>query len=210
MIRIAMIAGGQMTDFSAQFDYYVGIDRGSLFLIENGLPLELAIGDFDSVSEEELSNIKERAKECIQAPVEKDDTDTELALKTVFERFPDAQVTLFAAFGGRLDHMMSNIFLPSDPEIAPYMKQIILKDDLNHIHYFPSGHHKVEQVEGMTYVSFMTDGDAPLSIEKAKYQLTSDHYFQKKVYSSNEFVGKPIEVTLDKGYLVVIQSKDRR
>lgn len=105
-----MIAGGQMTDFSAQFDYYVGIDRGSLFLIENGLPLELAIGDFDSVSEEELSNIKERAKKWIQAPVEKDDTDTELALKTVFERFPDAQVTLFAAFGGRLDHMMSNIF----------------------------------------------------------------------------------------------------
>ena len=210
MISVAMIAGGQMTDFSAQFDYYVGIDRGSLFLIENGLPLELAIGDFDSVSEEELSNIKERAKKWIQAPAEKDDTDTELALKTVFRKFPEAQVTIFAGFGGRLDHMMSNIFLPSNPEIAPYMKQIILKDDLNHIHYFPSGQNKIEQVEGMTYVSFMTDGDAPLRIEKAKYNLTPDHYFQKKVYSSNEFIGMPIEVTLDKGYLVVIQSKDRR
>lgn len=210
MINIAMIAGGEMSSFSGQYDYYVGIDRGSLFLIKNGLPLELAIGDFDSVSEEELSNIKEKAKRFLQAPAEKKDTDTELALKTVFQQFPKAKVTIFAAFGGRLDHLMSNIFLPSDPELAPYMTQIVLKDDINHIHYCPTGHHQVEKVEGMSYISFMTDGDASLTIQNAKYVLGEENFFRKKVYSSNEFVGPPIEVSVDKGYIVVIQSKDRR
>ena len=81
MIKVAVFAGGQLADFSTGFDVYVGVDRGSLFLIENQLPLDLAVGDFDSVSQDELQLIKETAKAFVQACPEKDDTDTELALK---------------------------------------------------------------------------------------------------------------------------------
>lgn len=81
MIKVAVFAGGQLADFSTGFDVYVGVDRGSLFLIENQLPLDLAVGDFDSVSQDELQLIKKTAKAFVQASPEKDDTDTELALK---------------------------------------------------------------------------------------------------------------------------------
>ena len=41
--------------------------------------------------------------------------------------------------------------------------------------------------DGMTYVSFMADGDADLAISGAKYNLDASNFF-KKIYSSNEFL----------------------
>ncbi|GAB6886157.1 MULTISPECIES: thiamine diphosphokinase [Streptococcus] len=210
MIKVAVFAGGQLADFSTGFDVYVGVDRGSLFLIENQLPLDLAVGDFDSVSQDELQLIKKTAKAFVQACPEKDDTDTELALKKVFEQYPKAQVTIFGAFGGRIDHMMSNLFLPGDVDIAPFMRQIILRDKQNSVQFYPAGTCHVMPEDGMTYVSFMADGDADLAISGAKYNLDASNFFKKKIYSSNEFLDQqPITVTLDSGYLIVIQSKDR-
>lgn len=209
MPKIALVAGGDFSGIFGEFDYFVGIDRGNLHLMAGNSPIDYAIGDFDSVSAQELSDIKVRAKKFQQAPAEKNDTDTELALKMIFQEFPDAQVTIFAAFGGRLDHLMSNLYLPSDPEIEPFMSQIQLMDAQNIVQFRPSGSHLVEEVKGMKYVSFMSESQSPLTIRGAKYDLDASNYFQKKVYSSNEFIGQAIEVSTQTGYIIIIQSKDR-
>ncbi|EIQ82705.1 thiamine diphosphokinase [Streptococcus canis] len=208
MAKVALFAGGDLSYISRDFDYFVGIDRGSLFLLENGLPLNMAVGDFDSVSQETFTDIKEKAELLIIAHPEKDDTDTELALKEVFARFPEAEVTIFGAFGGRMDHLLSNIFLPSDPDIAPFMSQIALRDQQNMLTYRPAGRHLIHQEEGMTYVAFMAEGEADLTITGAKFELTQDHFFKKKIYSSNAFIHRPITVSLPSSYLIIIQSKD--
>lgn len=209
MTRVALFAGGDLSYYTTDFDYFVGIDRVTLFLVKNGLPLDIAVGDFDSVFPEELSNIKEKAKKLVLADVEKNDTDTELALKTVFKKWPDAQVTIFGAFGGRMDHFLSNIFLPNDCEIAPFMTAISLRDQQNCLSYRPAGRHQIEKELGMSYVAFMTDGDADLEIRGAKYELSASQFFKKKIYSSNEFDGKSITVSAHSGYIIIIQSKDR-
>ncbi|EHJ56427.1 thiamine pyrophosphokinase [Streptococcus urinalis FB127-CNA-2] len=209
MTDIALFVGGDLDFYTGQFDLYVGVDRGSLFLLKNGLSLDYAIGDFDSVSSDEFSNIKEKANFLLVAPKEKNDTDTELAIKTIFKTYPDAKMTIFGAFGGRIDHMLSNLFLPGDLDIFPYLQQIKLSDQQNEVSYFPPGTHKIEHCEGMKYVSFMTEQESTLVIKDAKYNLDDSNYFQKKIYSSNEFIGKPIEVNVGSGYLIVIQSKDR-
>lgn len=209
MLRIALLAGGDCSYFSDDFDYYVGVDRGSLTLLEHQLPLDLAVGDFDSVTSEELTQIKMIAKKVITAPAEKDDTDTELALKYLFQSFTDCQVTIFGALGGRLDHTLANIFLPSDPELTPFMESIYLRDAQNLVQYFPEGRHTVSKIEGMDYVSFMTDQEADLEIRGAKYNLTARHFFKKKIYGSNEFIGQPITFSVSAGYVVVIQTKDK-
>jgi len=208
-MKIALIAGGEISPINKHYDYYVGIDRGCLFLLENQLALDLAIGDFDSVSALEFAKIRQNAQQLIIAPAEKDDTDTELALKTVFAQFPTAFVTIYGAFGGRLDHLFSNVFLPSEPVLAPFMQQIELVDTQNVIHYVPAGTHKIQPIDGMKYISFMADGDANLTISGAKYELNSQNFFKKKMYSSNEFVGNSIELSFNSGYVVIIQTKDR-
>ena len=77
MTKVALFAGGNLEHFSLDFDVLVGVDRGSLFLLEQGVCPDLAVGDFDSVTKEELLCIKDRAKEVVQAHPEKDDTDLE-------------------------------------------------------------------------------------------------------------------------------------
>lgn len=209
MTKIALFAGGDLTYFEYDFDYFVGIDRGSLFLLKNGLSLDMAVGDFDSITEDELLYIKHYCSNIVSASAEKNDTDTELALKTIFKEFPEAQVTVFGAFGGRIDHMMSNIFLPSDTDLEPFMSQIRLKDEQNIVTYLPSGKNQVSRIEGMSYVSFMPESESTLQISGAKYELNKSNYFKKKMYSSNEFMTSPIEVELKDGYLIIIYSKNR-
>jgi len=171
MPKIALFVGGELEWFTTDFDYFVGVDRACLRLLELGLPIDLAVGDFDSVSRSELKMIQSAAKDCMIAPAEKDDTDTELALKIIFQLYPEAEVTIFGAFGGRIDHMLSNIFLVSDPELAPFMRRICLRDKQNKITYYPEGSHKVLPEPGMTYVSFLHEGDGELTILGAKYEL---------------------------------------
>ena len=209
MTKIALFAGGMIDSFQVDFDIFIGVDRGSLFLIEQGICPDLAVGDFDSVLEEELALICSQSKEVLQAQPEKDDTDLELAVKAVFARSPQAQVTIFGAFGGRLDHTLANIFLPSNPEITPYMQQIRLCNAQNELRYCPQGRHEIKPVAGMNYLAFMPADDSRLTIEGARYPLNESNYFFKKVYASNEFIDEPVFLECQSGYVIVIYSKDR-
>ncbi len=209
MIKIALFAGGTIDSFQMDFDLFIGVDRGSLFLIEQGICPDLAVGDFDSVSEEELALICSQSKEVLQAQPEKDDTDLELAVKAVFARYPQAQLTIFGAFGGRLDHTLANIFLPSNPEIVPCMQQIRLCNAQNELRYCPQGRHEIKPVAGMNYLAFMPADDGRLTIEGAKYPLNESNYFFKKVYASNEFIDESVFLECQSGYVIVIYSKDR-
>ena len=192
MTKIALFAGGTIDSFQMDFDLFIGVDRGSLLLIEQGICPDLAVGDFDSVSEKELALIYSQSKEVLQAQSEKDDTDLELAVKAVFARYPQAQLTIFGAFGGRLDHTLANIFLPSNPEITPYMQQIRLCSAQNELSYCPQGRHEIKPVAGMNYLAFMPVSNSQLTIEGAKYPLNESNYFFKKVYASNEFIDEPV------------------
>ncbi len=209
MTRIALYAGGDLDVLETDFDVFVGVDAGSLFLLQHQLPLDMVIGDFDSVSPADFQQIEQAAKELIQAPAEKDDTDLELALKTVFERYPQAQARVFGALGGRIDHLLSNLFLASEPDLAPFMGQMELAGEDNRILFRPAGQHRLSPIEGMTYISFMPSDGSHLTIENAKYPLREENFFFKKCYSSNEFLDGDIQIALDTGYVVIIYSKDR-
>ena len=114
------------------------MDRGTLWVLEGKLPLTIAVGDFDSVTVEERQLIQKRARQFVQAQPEKDDTDLELALLTIFEKYSSSG-DHFYALGGRIDHMLANVFLPSNPKLAPYMRQIEIEDGQNLISYCPEG-----------------------------------------------------------------------
>ncbi|CMZ12985.1 thiamine pyrophosphokinase [Streptococcus pneumoniae] len=189
--RVAVFAGGNRGHYRTDFDAFVGVDRGSLWVLEEDLPLALAVGDFDSVTEEERQVIQKRAQYFVQARPEKDDTDLELALLTIFEQNPQAQVTIFGALGGRIDHMLANVFLPSNPKLAPYMRQIEIED-------------------GQNLIAYCSEGTSQLTILGAKYELTEENFFFKKVYASNEYIDREVSVTCPDGYVVVLHSKDRR
>ena len=55
--RVAVFAGGDRGHYRTDFDCFVGVDRGSLWVLEEDLPLALAVGDFDSVTADEFKNV---------------------------------------------------------------------------------------------------------------------------------------------------------
>ncbi|MFK7694514.1 thiamine diphosphokinase [Paenibacillus sp. HJGM_3] len=95
-------------------DTLIGADRGALFLVRHGLTPDLALGDFDSVTAEELADI-EAASRRFEAcdPVLKDWTDTEMAFVRALEAQPDPpqEVVLLGALGTRFDHSLANVHL---------------------------------------------------------------------------------------------------
>lgn len=82
----------------------IAADGGLLHCDADRLTPELAIGDFDS-----LGRLPEGVR-VITYPIEKDDTDTALAVEEAIARGAD-EILLFGALGGRLDHTLANITL---------------------------------------------------------------------------------------------------
>ncbi|CCO08380.1 thiamine diphosphokinase [Desulforamulus hydrothermalis] len=113
--RILIFSGGALGPWALQEiaagDFLLGVDRGALFLIENGRQPDLAIGDFDSVTPTEFALIRQASKQCLSCdPVAKDETDTELAFNWALARRP-REILLLGATGSRLDHTLANLHL---------------------------------------------------------------------------------------------------
>lgn len=80
----------------------IAADRGLAHLEKRGIVPHLIVGDFDS-----LGRIPQ-GEHIIRHPVEKDDTDMMLAVKTGLEQ-GCRRFLLYGGLGGRLDHTYSNL-----------------------------------------------------------------------------------------------------
>lgn len=213
-MNILIVAGGNPhlwpEDIMTQsFDLFVGIDRGALYLLEQEKEVALAVGDFDSLSKQEHDFVLQHAKEVVSAVAEKDDTDTQLALVSVFTKYPLAQVTLIGATGGRLDHLLANIWLGVEPRFAPFMQQITIQDNQNSVSYLPAGNHQVKKIPTMNYLAYCClTPVSKLTLTKSKYTLDHIEVLHPTSYASNEFVGEVAEISFASGIIAVIQSRD--
>lgn len=101
----AIICGGEpasLTDLNPRTPLIV-CDKGYEYAVAAGLTPTLFVGDGDSNA---LPLPPELPR--LQLPVEKDDTDTLAALRYALQAgYRD--ITLYCAFGGRLDHLLGNL-----------------------------------------------------------------------------------------------------
>ncbi len=108
-MRCVIIGGGEIKDYSyahnliQEDDYVIAADRGYAHCRQMNVKPSLLLGDFDSYE-------GEIAVDCpiMEYPVEKDDTDTMLAIKVALEKGFD-DLLLLGMCGGRLDHTIANI-----------------------------------------------------------------------------------------------------
>jgi thiamine pyrophosphokinase len=87
----------------------IAADGGANFLLKHNIIPDVLIGDFDSISESSLGELRTQS-EIVQFPREKDKTDSELALDYCVDEHFDF-VTMVNAVNGRLEHSLANIFL---------------------------------------------------------------------------------------------------
>lgn len=103
-------SGGAVTQALASADLIIAADRGAMLALQYGYTPALVVGDFDSLTFP-VQQLEARGCTIIRVAVEKDETDTELAIQVALERGADT-ITLLGSLGGaRFDHTLANIFL---------------------------------------------------------------------------------------------------
>lgn len=98
--------GSFYRDIIATAGFVVAADAGALLCMQHGRPPDVLVGDLDSLPDEELRRLDRLGVCSVTAPVDKDETDLDLALAAVRESgFGHATVT--AAWSDRLDHTLA-------------------------------------------------------------------------------------------------------
>lgn len=197
MLRALLVASMATSLPRWEADFIVGIDRGALFCAKNGIMLDIAIGDFDSVSGSELEWIKKYSKEHILLNPIKDVTDTQAALELVSSA---KEVWLVGGLGGRIDHQLINIGL------ATADTRLKLWDE-HHLIYAVSGEMSIKKA-GYRYLSLFATQPSTVNLQGVKYPLTDRKVDSSDLYLvSNEIIGEEAQIEVQ-GKILIIQSND--
>ena len=88
----------------------IAVDGGGTFLLNIGVMPDYAMGDFDTISKEDLQKFEDAGVPLLRHNPKKNETDTELAVAWCIEH-QALEVTLLGALGSRFDHSFGNIHL---------------------------------------------------------------------------------------------------
>lgn len=209
--RIAICTGGQLGAFALEYiksaDLLIGADSGARFLTSQGFRPDISIGDFDSVSEEELAIIRTNSGQTIACdPIDKDYTDTEMAVRLALDMQP-RELVLLGALGTRFDHSLANVHLLALAAQQQVPATII--DEHNKITLL-TDQATIEQL-GYPNVSLL-----PLSLQVKGITLTGFQYpltdaelsIGQSLGISNVLLSAVGRIEIKEGLLLVIQSRD--
>ena len=207
---VAICSGGPIQEvaFSLTPDVWIGVDRGALYLIEKGIQPHCIVGDFDSVTVEEFARISEAVDHVEQFQVEKDETDTDLALQKALTYEP-VEVFLTGVTGGRLDHYeatLRSVFLMQQQYPRITFK---VMNSQNSIQFLLPGTY-VLTMDNYSYVSFFAYGKTMqnVTLRGVKYETTDEVIEQgTSRFTSNEILGQG-SISFTEGICLMIKSKD--
>jgi thiamine pyrophosphokinase len=213
MKTIALVAGGPKENIPQLIGYdhdevtWVGIDRGVIYVQESGLPLTYAFGDFDSITNNEKSQLTKSLPNLTIYSTEKDQTDTELALEWALQQKPE-KIHIFGATGGRIDHMLGNIHLLLKVNA---ISKIEIIDCQNHITLYTPGTYTIEKHKDLKYISFIPFSHEVkgITLEGFKYPLKNCHIsIGSTLCISNELIVDPGTFSFHDGIILMIRSRD--
>ena len=211
-MRVVIFAGGTYRPGTASqkalasADMVIAADSGAETALRLGHIPTCVVGDFDSLDAQLVEQLRARGSSIISAPVEKDETDTELALQTAIERGATS-ITLLGALGGdRFDHTLANVFLLAGFDSVPV--QIIDGPSTCWLLRSP-GHCVIEGHPGDLLSLFPLTGDATgIRTHGLYYPLNGDTLrFGKPRGVSNVLTGERAEVSLEGGMLLLIYTQ---
>lgn len=179
--------------------FVIGADKGALYCYKHGIAMDVAVGDFDSLTEEEKDKVTAFAKRAVILNPIKDDTDTAHALSLLGGC---GEVTILGGIQGkRIEHFLAILDLLSAD------KRVCLKDDDSFIRVYEPGDYRIEKGR-YRFFSFFALEDALLSLEGFAYPL---HDFLLKRFDplgvSNQIDGEAGRLALKSGKLLLVCSK---
>jgi thiamine pyrophosphokinase len=209
-IRIIIFTNGNLDSNwlhqIADDDLVIGVDRAAYFLIKHHVIPDLAVGDFDSTSENEMASIKHFCKKIVSFSADKDYTDTELAVNEAL-KFNPREIIINGAIGTRMDHTLANISLLE--KLVSLGIPCSIRDNHNEIQLIKDKL-VVEKNKIFKYFSVIPVTDSIiLSLDGFLYNLNRKTITRGQTLGiSNEISGKSAIITVYRGLALVIRSCD--
>lgn len=226
MKHMLVVTGGHLNiDFTKEYiktlsyDKVFAVDKGLEYVDAMNMNPDYIVGDFDTVNtdllamyEEKITN--EEISTCIERhPVMKDETDTELALDIAIEAGADC-ITLLAATGSRLDHVLANMGLLI--KLAKHNVKMYIVDETNRIQIMTRDNFqnciisKKEQFGKYVSLVPITPCVKGVTCKGALYPLCKeDIYSGESRTVSNEIEEEYLEISISDGMMLVIESRDK-
>lgn len=210
--RAVIFANGRIGDYDGiralvrDDDWILCADGGARHALKLGLRPDVLLGDFDSLDPEVVQEVSRTGAEVVRVPAEKDQTDTHLVLDLAVSRGA-REILVLGAAGDRLDHTIANILLL--PRMAAMGVDVTIVDEKNIIRV-TSGGISLEGRPG-EFVSLipLTPEVSGVTTSELKYPLHKGRLtWGESTGVSNEFTGDTAEVTIESGWLLVIQARD--
>jgi thiamine pyrophosphokinase len=216
-LRAVIFANGILNDPSQTLaalqasDLVIAADGGARHCQALGITPEVVIGDFDSLSEDELAALERAGAQVVRFPARKDFTDLELALQHATALGAD-EILVFAALGARWDQTLANLLLPAAPGLEGVC--IRLLDGSQEVALLRPGEtHTLAGKPGDTVSLVPLGGHAHgITTDGLEYPLTDGTlYFGATRGISNVLLGERAVVRLEEGLLlctIIHQDKD--
>ncbi|MDM5332680.1 thiamine diphosphokinase [Ureibacillus composti] len=217
MTTVVICSGGPKHElcsfdtFKSQEDIvFIGADRGSLYLLQEGIVPTEIVGDFDSLTDEEWAFVSEKGMKIERVKAEKDETDTDLALLKALHYQP-SQIYITGVTGGRLDHFEAAI--RSIYRLQSKHKEIQMKiiNAQNEICIFFPGKHRILRDEKYKYLSFFAyEKDVlDVTLRGVKYETTNEVIeLGTSRFTSNELISELGYISFSSGICLMIRSSD--
>lgn len=211
-MKVLVVTGGNpptldlLKEYSKKANLIIGADKGCDSLYKAKIKPNYILGDFDSVQKETLNYFEELGVKENKYKKEKDDTDTKIAIDLAITEGAK-EIYILGATGTRMDHVLSNLGLMLLGLKHSVRVEII--DEYNRI-FLTDKSLKIKGNKG-DIVSFHAYSEVVenLSIKGAKYELSNYNLsLGDGITTSNEFLEKEIEITFNKGKLIIFYSKD--
>ena len=197
-----------LTFYESTVDLWIGADRGALHIVRSGLKIHDAVGDFDSVTREEMKLIQDKVRNFSKLPSEKDETDLELALYKAFQLQPET-ILLFGVTAGRKDHELINIQLLYRILEKRITGKII--DRQNQLALTKPGTHTLKKDPDYPYVSFVPFSEVVegITLKGFCYPLENETItWGSTLCISNELSHESGNFSYRRGILLLIKSRD--
>ncbi|MCM0582908.1 thiamine diphosphokinase [Weissella diestrammenae] len=185
---------------------WAAADRGALRLLKMNITPVLALGDFDSIQTNERQAVLNQLTNFI-AKTDQIQTDTQALLTAVESQYAPDIIEIYGATGGRIDHLLSNLFIFTQAHFKKIASKVKIIDRSNVITFYLPGNHVIHKLSDMKYLGFMVlEPTKELVLVDEKYPL---HWSGNPMsWSSNEFMGDTNHFSFESGMIAVIQSKD--
>ncbi len=210
-MKALVLAGGEIRVTEAlkrlarEAAWVIAADAGLRHAAPLGVMPQLVVGDFDSVSPEELARYPHVPQE--RHPPEKDRLDLELALHRALARGA-THVSVIGSLGGRLDQTLATVLIAA--RLREEGAYISLYGTESTVHFMRSGDAlALELKPGRLFSVLSLRDESVMSIENARYPLRGYPLaFGVGLGVSNIVAQTPLKLKLERGLVAVVLLED--